>query len=193
MICTKCRKSARVVMKFFDEQLNNALHIAGDIVNEVAKVIDNPLFELLISQLPASVNVEACIKVIEDVLVKTSAIAKCEGLTGIEKVNCLMKGLNLLPKDERNSALLRLKSELTQLLDGNRYEKYVYDTSGQLEYFNRKIEAGSPIKKDGQEFVQNETVVQVAEEQLRKSQAEYNHAMPIEQAPTVPPPAPQAF
>lgn len=201
MICTKCKKTVRVVSKFLDDQLSNSLEIAGEITNEVAKVINNPLFQLLLSQIPDSVNKQAVLSVIEKVLSTTSNIAKCENLTGLDKINCLMNALNILPKDERNSVLLRLKSALTAYLDGNRFEKFVYDTAGQFDYFNEKIKGGFPVeaKSDFIEPVkevteQKETVVSIAESVLN-DKPEFTHAMPMQASPELAeaPKTPQAF
>jgi len=211
MICTKCKKTVRVISKFLDDQLTDALEAAHLITNEVAKVIGNPLFQLLISQLPAGVNTNAVLTTIENVLSTSQKIATCEHLTGLDRINCLMNALNILPKEERNGILARLKSALTANLDGNRYEPFVYDTAGQLDYFKVKIEAGAPVKKDS-EFIeivkdqateqnlQNTTgkapdllnVVQIAETVL-KAQEQPTHAMPI-QVGIIPEPAtPRAF
>jgi len=201
MICQRCKKTIRVVSKFLDEQLNNSLELAHLITNEVAKVIDNPLFQLLISQLPANVNNSHVLAVIEDVLSTVEKVSKCEGLTGIEKINCLMNALNLLPKDERNSVLLRLKSALTAAIDGNRFEKFVYDTAGQFDYLNEKIKQGANVLRD-KEYLPAENVVAIAEsvatekqseQEAGKSQSENLHAMPIAERPVEAAPIPRAF
>lgn len=205
MICTKCKKTVRVISKFLDDKLTNSLEIAHAITTEVAKVVDNPLFQLLVSQLPAGANVTAVLNVIDNVLSKAQKVITCEHLTGIDRVNCLMNSLNILPKDERNSILLRLKSALTAEIDGGRFEQYVYDTAGQLDYFNEKIKSGAPVEKDGtfievvkdatteanltQGFVQTENVVQIAEKVL----TEPTHAMPLQSTPIATPPTPRSF
>lgn len=151
MICAKCRKTVKVISKFLDDKLTAALEIAHSITTEIAKVIDNPLFQLLISQLPAGVNTDLILSKIEEVLTVSDDLIQCKDLTGLEKVNCLMQGLNLLPRKQRNSLLLRLKSELVADLDGNRYEGFVYDTAAQMSYFNEKVIAGANVEKDGEQ------------------------------------------
>jgi len=202
MICTKCKKTVRVISKFLDEQLTNALDIAHAVTNEVAKVIDNPLFQLLASQLPAGTNKDAILATIEKVLSTTNNILTCEHLTGIDKINCLMNVLNILPKDERNSILLRLKSALTAQLDGNRFVPFVYDTAAQLNYLNEKIKAGAGVEagKDYVEIVKDEkteqllNVVQIAEEVFKPTgQAANQFAQPMNEKPVEAPPTPQAF
>jgi len=204
MICKKCKKTVRVISKFLDDQLTDALETAHEITNEVAKVVNNPLFQLLLSQLPAGVNTNAVLTTIESVLSTAQKVDACQHLTGLEKINCLMNALNLLPKEERNSVLARLKSALTATIDGNRYEPFVYDTAGQLDYFKVKIEAGAAVKKDSEfvEIVKDEAteqnlqpvnVVQIAEEVLRPQ--EFTHAMPHGTTPAhgEQPPVPRAF
>lgn len=207
MICKNCKKTVRVITKFLDEQLTNALDIAHAITSEVAKVIDNPLFQLLVSQLPAGTNKDAILKTIEKVLSTTNNVLKCEHLTGIDKINCLMNALNILPKDERNSILLRLKSALTAQLDGNRFEGFVYDSAAQLNYLNEKIKAGAGVEKnvDYVEVVKNENqlnVAQIAEQVFNidskietpaTGQAANLFAQPISEAPQEAARTPQAF
>lgn len=200
MICTKCRKSVRVISKFLDDRLNDALEVAGEITNEVAKCINNPLFQLLVSQLPTGTDAAKVLAVIENVLTTASNVAACKDLTGIEKVNCLMNGLNLLPKDERNSVLLRLKSALTAYLDGNRYEKYVYDTAGQFDYFNRKVNEGANLLTETKETAFEEIkpeseqpLASVTSAALNLAENAPSHAMPVSSVPQATPPTPQAF
>lgn len=195
MICKKCKQTVKVVTKFLDEQLSDSLEIAHMITNEVAKVINNPLFQLLISQLPQGVNTNHVLSVIEEVLTTTGEVIKCEKLTGIDKINCLMQALNLLPKDERNAILARLKSALTAAVDGNRFEKFVYDTAGQFDYFNEKIKSGAPVMANS-DFIQPEAVLQpeaTVKSETHIPQSEQIHAMPIQEVPQEAPPTPQAF
>lgn len=198
MICKKCKQTVKVVTKFLDEQLSDALEVAHLITNEVAKCINNPLFQLLVSQLPQGVNTNHILSVIEKVLITTGEVIKCDKLTGIEKINCLMQALNLLPKDERNAILARLKSALTAAIDGNRFEKFVYDTAGQFDYFNEKIKSGAPVMANS-DFTQpiNENsasqVLNTGAEFKGNSQAENTFAMPISERPAEAPPTPQAF
>lgn len=195
MICKKCKQTVRVVSKFLDDQLSNSLEIAHAITDEVAKVINNPLFQLLISQLPAGVNTQHILNVIEEVLTTTGDVIKCDKLTGIDKINCLMQALNLLPKDERNAILARLKSAITAAVDGNRFEKFVYDTAGQMDYFNEKIKAGAPVLSNS-DFIQPENIAQpeaTVKSETHLAQSEQIHAMPIQEVPQATPPTPQAF
>jgi len=192
MICTKCKKTVRVIAKFLDEQLNNALEIAGEITNEVAKAVDNPLFQFLVSQIPHNANTDAVLKTIETTLSQVARFASCEGLTGVEKINCLISGLNILPKSERNSVLLRLHSALAATADGNRFEPFVYDTAAQLNYFDSKIKKGIPVEvtADKNSFIEeaaivNETVVSIAEEKVKPQiYNDFPHAMPFNEKVT---------
>ena len=192
MICTKCKKTVRVIAKFLDEQLNNALEIAGEVTHEVAKVIDNPLFQFLVSQIPHNANTDAVLKTIENVLGRIAKFATCEGLTGTEKINCLISGLNILPKHERNSILLQLHAALAAEVDGNRFEPFVYDTAAQLNYFDSKIKKGVPVEvtADKNSFIEeaaivNETVVSIAEEKVKPQiYNDFPHAMPFNEKVT---------
>jgi len=187
MICTKCKKTVRVIAKFLDDQLNNALEIAGEVTNEVAKVIDNPLFKFLVSQIPHNTNTNLVLKTIENVLGRVAKFATCKDLTGVEKINCLISGLNVLSKHERNAVLLQLHAALAANVDGNRFEPFVYDTAAQLNYFDSKIKAGKPVEisADKNSFIPEaevipETVVSIAEEKTKQPiYNDFPHAMPF--------------
>ena len=184
MYCTKCRKTIRVITKYIDDALTNSLTIANSIVNEIAKVIDNPMFELLLSQLPVGVNTEKVISIITKVLTTSKKVIDCKDLTGIDKVNCLMKSLNLLPKEERNSKLLQLASQLTADLDGKRYTGVVYDTAAQLNYLNEVILSGKALQLDGKERAAEPSIYTAAAAVAANvSQSEKVHAEPVSETP----------
>lgn len=194
MICKKFKKTVAVTIKFLDETLDSALTIAQQITNEVAKVIGNPLFQFLVSQLPAGVNTEAILKKIEEVLTVTGDITACKDLTGVDKINCLMQGLNLLPKKERNSILHRLNAELTATLDGQRFEQVVYDSAAQLNYFNEVIASGRPLK-NGDTTERPVKIVSMPVEDAIKtlSQVHNTFAQPIREVPQIATQTPNAI
>lgn len=168
MICTKCRKTVKVIAKFLDDQLSHALDIAHAITNEIAKAIDNPLFQLLVSQITfaSGLPVDKVLAIIESELkFIDKAYVDCEGLTGVDRINCLLNALNIIPASERNSALLRIKSKLTAQLDGNRFKSFVYDTAAQLNYFNEQVKNNRNVNADGANAIidiQSEPVANVA-------------------------------
>lgn len=151
MNCKKLKTTMKNVFNFMDEALNSSLILAHSITNEVAKIIGNPLFQLSLSMLPAGINIDVVLEKIEAVLKTTEGITRCESLTGIEKVNCLIAGLNLMPKDKRDSKLLLLASTLTALFDGYRFKKVVYDSAAQINYLNQSFAAGKPLAIDEKE------------------------------------------
>lgn len=200
MFCKKCQKTIRVISKFIDTQLTESLETAGMITAEVAKVINNPLFQLSVSMLPANSDTTKVLATIEKVLTISNNLAECTDKTGLDRINCLMHALNLLPAEERNSALLRLNSALTAMQDGNRYEQYVYDTAAQMSYFNDKVLSGRKIEIDGEQRPAEKMAVvlpalEMIESKANETTGQANHifAKPIDTAPAAAAATPKAF
>lgn len=167
MICKKCRNAVRVASKFLDEKLTDALDFAADVTAELKKFIGNPLFELLVSQIPpiAGVSPEDVLNVIQSELEKISQLAGCKDLTGLQRINCMMNALNLLPKSEQNKFFSSVSSSLALIADGGRYKNFVYDTATQMHYFNYKLKEGANVLRGTEtpKEKEPENVVQISE------------------------------
>lgn len=145
MSCKNFRKTVKKATDILDDALTTALDTAHKVTTVVAKIINDPSFQLIYDAIPGS-DKKKVLNVIIETLEKTNKVVNCQQFTDpIDKANCMLGALNVMTPDERNKYMLALKVAVTATIDGNRYKSFVYDTAAQTDYFNRKLEAGSPV------------------------------------------------
>jgi len=145
MPCKNFRKSVKKATDILDNALTVALDTAHKVTAIVGQIINDPSFQLIYDAIPGTDKTKV-LNVIIDTLAKTNKVVNCEQFADpIDKANCMLGALNLMNEEERNKYMLALKTAVTAVVDGNRYKSFVYDTAAQTDYFNRKLEGGSPV------------------------------------------------
>lgn len=145
MPCKNFRKTVKKATDILDDALTTALETAHKVTAVVGQIINDPTFQLIYDAIPGS-DKKKVVGVIIDTLEKTDKVVNCKKFKDpIDKANCMLGALNLMSEDERNKYMLALKVAVTATIDGNRYKSFVYDTAAQTDFFNRKLEAGSPV------------------------------------------------
>lgn len=145
MPCKNFRKSVKKATDILDNALTVALDTAHKVTTVVAKIINDPSFQLIYDAIPGTDKTKV-LNVIIDTLEKTNKVVNCQQFVDpIDKANCMLGALNLMNEDERNKYMLALKVAVTAVVDENRYKTFVYNAAAEMDYFNRKIEAGSPV------------------------------------------------